>query len=171
MSAVMGWLARSRVSKKRHPSNVLSHPTGVLIIGVTCSLLFLTFAMLSFNAATGGPVVALGFLAFGLLGVYFVLEYYVVRFELLPAGLRFRTLFRGSGLIEWSMVRRVSWSDVPKWFVIVLPNGAKIRVSALLRGLPAFADAILTNVPSEYFQVEARTLLLAAAAGELPRIW
>jgi hypothetical protein len=171
IGALMSWLARSRHAPSSHPTTVLSHPPSVLVIGALFTSFFLVAAALSSKAATDGTIVALFFLGVALLSAFLLVDYFVTRFEILPQGLRFRSPMRGSGIALWHTVTQVSWSHIGKWFVIRLSSSRPVRVSAMLRGLPALAATLLQRLPRDTFDEKAHTLLEAATRGDLPRLW
>jgi hypothetical protein len=171
ISALMGWLARSRHLPTGQPTTILVHPRSVGVVGAFFTSLLILAAALSFKAPTGGPIVALLFLGFAVLSSSTLLDYFVTRFEILPEGLRFRSPLRGSGMASWHTMTRVSWSRVGKWFIIRLSAGRPVRISAMLRGLPAFAVTLLRELPRYTFDDEAHALLEATARGELPKFW
>ncbi|HEU5180416.1 MAG TPA: PH domain-containing protein, partial [Candidatus Polarisedimenticolia bacterium] len=75
------------------------------------------------------------------------------------------------GVLKWDAVRRLHYSHSAKWFRIDLADGGVVRVSAMLMGLPGFAQAALGQVSAAAIDSETRTVLEATAAGNLPRIW
>jgi hypothetical protein len=174
MTAVMGWLARSRTTP-RAPADaqMLVHPRSTLVIGMLCAGLFLTFAVLSavLPGTSGSPALSLFFLCFAFLGFVMILEYRNARHTLTPDGLSYGTLVGGTGTLRWAEVRRFSYSESAKWFRMELADGRTVRVSAMLLGLQEFAQAALAQVPPAAIDVKTRTVLQATAAGDLPRIW
>jgi Bacterial PH domain len=170
MGILMVWLTRSREVPSARPT-LLHYPPSVLVIGGLFTSLFLVFAGLSFNAPTGGLVISILFLGVALLSALPVLDYFVEAFEILPEGLKFRSLLRGSGVVPWHAIIQVSWSRLGKWFVIRLSAGRPVRVSAMLRGLPGFATTLLRVVPRHTIDEEAYKLLKATGDGNLPRLW
>ena len=172
MALVMGALARSR-QKLRPPTegNTLVHPKGILIVGVVCTGFFAACAALSFSAKTGGPVVALVFLAFALLGVPIILDYYRARHTLTATGLDYGTMFKGRHTLRWADVASVRYSHVSKWFLIESPGRPVARISAMLVGLEKFSGEVLKHVPHSRIEPDALLILKEAALGNLPSIW
>lgn len=172
MALVMGALARSR-KKPRTPTegNTLVHPKGILIAGVLCTGLFVTCAVLSFDARTGGPRVALTFLALALLGVPLIVDYYRARHTLTATGLDYGTMFKGRHMLRWADVTSVRYSHASKWFVIESPGRPVARISAMLVGLEKFSQEVLKQVPHRRIEPDALLVLKDAAQGNLPAIW
>jgi hypothetical protein len=174
MTIVMGWLAHTR----SHPraageAHTLAHPRSTLVIGLICGGFFLALAVLSavFPNKTGSPLVTLFFLAFAVLGLPLVLDYRNARHTLTPDGLRYGRMLGNGGMLRWAEVRRVHYSEAAKWFRLELAAGEIVRVSAMLKGLPEFAAAVLAQVPPAAIDPDTRAVLQATAHGELPRIW
>jgi hypothetical protein len=174
MAAVMGWLARTR-ARPRPPEerHTLAHPRSTLVIGLVCVCFFSLLAVWSalFPGKTGSPLISLFFLAFAALGVPLILDYCNARHVLTPDGLRYGKLMGGGGQMRWTEVRTLRYSQSAKWFRMDLTDGRVVRVSAMLQGLPEFAAAVLTQVPTAAIDEETRTVLEATARGELPRVW
>jgi hypothetical protein len=174
MSLLMGWLARSR-QRPRSGSQpgVLQHPRSVLVLGLVCSGLFLTFALLSLllPGETGSPLISLFFLGFALLGVPLIAEYVRVRHQLEPGGLRYQTLFGKRGFLPWSDVTCVRYSHTAKWFRIDGGAGEVVRISAMLTSLPEFARAVLEGVPRERIDPKTIPVLESTASGSPPSVW
>jgi Bacterial PH domain len=100
-----------------------------------------------------------------------ILDYRNARHTLTADGLRYGKMLGGTGTLRWADVQRLSYSQSAKWFRLDLADGRVVRVSAMLVGLPRFARAALGQVPPAALAPDARTVLEATAAGELPRIW
>lgn len=174
MGIVMGWLARSRTQPgASQGGQALVHPRSTLIIGLVCTGLFLLIAALSavFPGKTGSPLITLFFLGFAALGFLMILEYRNGRHTLTPDGLQYRRMLGSTGALRWSEVTRLRYSESAKWFRLELADGRVVRVSAMLVGLPGFAQAALGQVPPAAIDADTRSVLEATAAGNLPRIW
>ena len=172
MAIVMGALGRSR-QKLRPPTegNTLVHPKGILVLGIVCIVFFGAFAVLSAFAETGGLGIAAVFVAFALMGVPILLEYYRVRHTLTANGLEFGTLYRGRHALRWAEVARVRYSHVWKWFVLERPGQPVARISAMLIGLQKFSEEVIKHVPHSRIDPDALPILRDAAQGNLPSIW
>jgi len=57
------------------------------------------------------------------------------------------------------------------WFRVEGVRGEVVRVSAMLMSLPAFAEAILSTVPTNCIDPETSDILQETANGEPPSIW
>jgi hypothetical protein len=174
MTLVMGWLAHTRTHPRpSHEANTLAHPRSTLAIGLICGGFFLALAILSamYPGKTGSPLISLFFLAFAVLGLPLVLDYRNARHTLTADGLRYRRMLGEGGRLRWAEVRKIRYSEAAKWFRLELAGGEVVRVSAMLKGLPEFAAAVLAQVPPTAIDPETRDILQATAQGELPRIW
>ena len=165
----MAWLDRSRHAPIADPT-LLRHPSSVLVVGGFFTSLFVVCAALALKAPTGGPVISFFSLGIALLSSLPVFDYFLEAFAVLPEGLKFRSPLRGSGVVPWHTITKVSWSHVGKWFVIRLSAGRPVRVSAMLRGLPGLASTLLRVLPRHTFDEKAYDLLKATADGTLPRL-
>jgi hypothetical protein len=137
MGAVMGWMARSRDAVPS-PGSVgrMAHPKSTLIVGVVGTVFFVLLAVLSavFPGKTGTLAVSAAFLGFAALNALMLLEYRNARHELLPDGMRFGGLFRRGGTLRWAELRRVSYSESMKWFVLELGDKRLVRISVMVTG-------------------------------------
>ena len=152
------------------PARVMAQPRGVLVLGLACTGLMLLLAAVSFGAPTGGPAVSLVFLAFASMGGWMLVDYRVGRHELFPDGLRYGSI-RGGGTLRWRELRSVRWSPGMKWFRLETREGRVVRVSAMLTGLPAFAEAVLAQAEPAAIDATTREVLEHTAVGDLPKIW
>jgi hypothetical protein len=98
-----------------------------------------------------------------------VQDSYVTSFRVGLDGIRFRTPPKGRGRLQWDEVAGVSWSAPMKWFAIRTREGHTVRLPALLFGLPALAQALLTNVPRSCFEDDARHELSRRATERTPK--
>ena len=174
MSAVMGWLARTRTGPRApHDARTLAHPRSTLIVGLVCVGFFLLLAVWSFlfPGKTGTPLISLFFLGFAALGAPLLLDYRNARHVLTTDGLQYGKLFGGGGRMRWTEVRELRYSQSAKWFRLRLADGRVVRISAMLHGLPEFAAAALTQVPPAAMDADTRAVLQATAQGDLPRVW
>jgi hypothetical protein len=172
-SLITGLIAATR---KRKPTpqreGRMQYPVSILIVAVLTAGFFLVLAALSviYDNGTGGPLVGGLFVAFSLLGVYLLLEYYRVQHALTADGLDFGRLLGPRGSLKWRDVTRIQYSPAPRWFRIETGAGQLVRISAMLTGLPEFARAVLEQVPSYAIDERTRDVLQACAQGELPPI-
>lgn len=173
MTVIMGWLAKSRQKAGADTGSVLKHPRSTLIIGLVCGGFFLALAVVShlFPGKDGSLWISLFFLGFSLLGSVIIVEYVRVRHNLEPQGMRFQPLFRAPGTLLWSDVSSIRYSPSAKWFRIETRRGQVIRVSAMLTGLPAFAQAALQGISPPSMDAATRRVLEETAAGRPPSLW
>lgn len=172
---VMGWLAKTRL-RKRPPADAgkLVHPTSTLLVGLLPIVFFLGIAVISNTVGRNSSTTiwtTLGFIAFALLGVPLVAEYCFARHQVLDSGMSFGGMFGQRGRFNWSEVTRVRYGAVAKWFVLELHSGVKVRISAMLLGLPEFAAAVLAHVPRHAIDDASHGLLRETAEGNPPSIW
>lgn len=170
MSLVMVGLARSRTRNGGAAHEQLRLPKGVLALSVVGIAFFLGLAILAYPAKTGGLGVASVFMVFAALSGYLALEYFRVWHTVTSEGLDYGTMFRGRKFVRWEEVSSVNFSPAG-WFVLKAPDKPQARISAMLRGLPEFASAVLQKVPLDRLDSKTLQLLQQTAYGNLPRIW
>jgi hypothetical protein len=133
--------------------------------------MFGAFAALSYSSPTGGPLVAALFLLFALLGCYLTYAYFAERYEVRAEGLAYRTRRGAERLAPWGQICRASFGQWGMWFVLRLRDGTVLRLSALLVGLPAFAEALLRRVDPSVIADDSVDVLRRTARGDPPRVW
>jgi hypothetical protein len=174
MSLVMGWLSLSR-KRARLPAeqSVLRYPQSILILGIVCSVFFLSLSLLFFlfPGRDGSPTISLMFIGFAFLGAPLIVEYYRVMHHLEEGGIRYLPLISTPGFLPWSDIKSVRYAPSLKWFRIEGRDGRIIRVSVMLMGLPEFARAVLREVPEIRIDPVAKDLLQQTAAGYPPSLW
>ncbi len=114
------------------------------------------------------PLSLVWFVLFGLFFLWMVLEYLFVRHTVTEEGMEARELFGKRVRIRWDGVVRVYYSPLAGWFGVVDADGKVIRVSAMMLGLQEFARVMLSRVPPEVMEPEARFRLEEAARGNPP---
>ncbi len=174
MYATFRWVARSREKAGRSAEpGALFHPPAMLIIGIACSGFFIAIAILSwiYPGKDGSPALSLAFLAFALLGVPMVLDWRNARHAVSETGMRFGTMMGAGGEFSWGQVTSVDFSHSMKWFVLLIGDGRKVRVSLMLTGLPEFARQVLAHVPPAVITPSAQAVLEPTAAGNPPSPW
>src|SRR5215471_15396383 len=179
VTLVMRWLARSRLSPSsdRADDSVLENPAAILLIGVVSFVFFGTLAILSFLLPVSTPkdqwtktvlIWTSPFtLAFVTMGGYLIAQYFRERHRLEPTRLTYRTVFK-SGTLRWDEVQSVYYSSSLKWFRIQTNGGAVVRVTIMLKNLPAFARCVLANVSPSCIDAATNLVLNATASGDLP---
>src|SRR5207302_1096807 len=118
-SLVMGWVAKSRLKPRAAAgAGMMVYPVSMLIIGLVCVVVFLALAVLCwlFPGKTGSPMISLFFGGFALLGVPLVLEYVQVQFRIEPEGLHHQSLLGRRGVLPWSQIAAIRYSQAAKWF-------------------------------------------------------
>jgi PH (Pleckstrin Homology) domain-containing protein len=160
-----------RIPAGPHHAGELRYSRSTLVVGVVCSGFFVAVAALSVmfpgrNPSLGPTVV---FLVCALFSAPLILEYFRVWYRLEPEGLRYRPLVKRRGFLRWTNVRRVGYSPSLHWFHIETADGAGVRLSTTLVGLPEFARAVLDEVPAERIEAGARRVLAQIVALAPPR--
>lgn len=175
MSAVMGWLGRSRLrARPVRDAHILTHPASTFIVGLVTFALFAAIAIASNvyrNSTTTWWTTAI-FVAFAMLAGCMILEYFVVKHELAKDGLWYNGLFRWRRRhLRWSDLRAVRYAPGMKWFRLETHAGDVARVSAMLMGLPEFARLLLEHAPPGVIDTDSRLILEATAGGNPPSMW
>lgn len=75
------------------------------------------------------------------------------------------------GHLRWLEVSKLRFAPVMKWFVLEAQDGRKVRVSAMLLGLPEFAQAVLAHVPVEAIEPGTLQILQETSRGQPPSVW
>lgn len=173
MTAVMAWLARSRL-KPRPPgdSGRLYHPPSTLIVGLASFVFFAGIAVISnvyANRTTTWWTTAI-FVGFAVMSVPIMLDYFLARHAVTDEGLSYASMLRGRGYLRWSELHRVRYAPVMKWFRLETREGKVARISAMLVGLPEFAQVLLRRAPPGVIDDETAQVLRATAAGKPPAL-
>jgi hypothetical protein len=174
MSLAMGWLAKNRL--KRHPNTSprhLYHPISTLIVGLVCFVFFAGIATISnvyANKTTTWWTTTI-FIGFAAMSVPVVADYFLARHELSDAGLSYGRLSGTRGYLKWSELYRVQYAPVMKWFRLETSSGKVARISAMLVGLPEFAQHLLRHAPPEAIEKNTLHILQATAHGNPPPVW
>ena len=172
LAATMGWLSRTRFEPSDRDDELVP-PKSLFLIYAVSGAFFGAIAVLSvvFPGSDPAPWATVLFLGFCVMSVIGLVDYYRSRHVVEPEGLRYGRLAGRGGFASWSEVRSVRYVESMRWFRLELANGGVVRVSGMLKGLPVFATSVLTHVPPEALVGDTRTVLKAAATGELPSVW
>ena len=175
MAVVMGWVAKSRLRKRVGSERfVLKHPISTLVIGVVGAVLFFGVAVISNTIGknrTATVWTTAGFIAFALAFLPMIADYFFGRHRVSQHGIEYGRMFGQRGSLRWLDVHRISFAPVMKWFVLESSSGEKVRVSAMLLGLPEFARLALLHVSKEAISPDIEALLRETAQGRLPSVW
>ncbi len=175
MFVVMGWVARSRMKHRPEQfSNDMRHPPSTLVIGILGFALFAALCVISNTTgknATTSIWTSLLFLFFSAMSLAMIADYFLARHRLTSDGLEFGRLFGRRGKLRWEDVSSVEYASVMKWFRVRTKQGATIRISAMLMGLPAFAQQVLSHVAADKIAEPTRSILAEAADGRPPPVW
>jgi hypothetical protein len=175
MTVVMGWIARSRLRKRPESERyTLVHPVSTLLIGLVGAAFFFGIAVIS-NTVGKNPTATiwttLAFVAFGLASVPMIADYYLARHRVSAQGIEYGRMFGQRGTMNWSEVKAVKFAPVMKWFVLESSTGTKVRVSAMLLGLPEFARLVVLHVSPAAIDSKSKVILLETEQGKPPNVW
>lgn len=175
MTVFMGWVVKSRLGKRPDSERyTLRHPTSTLVLGVVVSVFFFGIAIIS-NTVGKNPTSTVWttalFIAFGVAGLPVIADFFFARHGVSDSGIAYGNMIGQRGNLPWSEVQSVRFSPAAKWFVLEGASGEKVRVSALLLGLPEFAHLVLVHVPTEAIEPDTIAVLQATAEGQPPCIW
>src|SRR5919201_2218379 len=173
MSLIMGWVARSRARlRPAADARRLRHPPSTLIIGLCVFLLLAGIAVISnvyANPTTSWWTTTV-FVGFALLALPIIGDYFAARHEVSEEGLRYGRLLGSAGLIRWTEVKSVRFSDLMKWFRVESQTGTVVRLSLMLMGLPEFAQLLLARAGREAIEKSTLPLLEMTASGNPPSV-
>jgi hypothetical protein len=173
MSVVLGWLARARARPVEQEADawIVRYPPATLWFGAICIGFFSIAGVALFVAGRAALFDSLGIGAMSILGLPFVVDYYVTRFEVRPDGLTFRTTFAGGGETAWTDIVEVRYRPSFKWFSLRLQGGRTVRASVMLAGLPILAKHLLASAVNASIGPEDQAILERTAAGNPPSVW
>jgi hypothetical protein len=174
MTLVMGWLGRSR--QRPRPAGhecELAHPPSTLIMGLVCFGFFAAIAILSnvYRNKTTTWLTTTVFVGFALCSLPMITDYFIGRHTVSDDGLAYRKFYGASRYLRWRDLRSVRYAPTMKWFRLETNSGDVARISAMLRGLPAFARQLLKHAPREAFDEQTLQLVQATADGRPPSVW
>lgn len=175
MTLAMRWLAKSRTSKRPDSAiGTLVHPKSTLITGIIVASFFFGIAIISNTVGKNSTTTiwtTLCFIGFGLMGIPIITDYFFGRHQVTAEGIEYGRMFGQRGTIRWPDVSMVSYSAFMRCFVLKSQSGRKIRISAMLMGLPEFARLVLLNVSHGLIDDHAHLVLRKTEQGQLPNLW
>ena len=174
MSAIMGWVARSRLRPRAAgASRQLRHPRSTLIIGLVGFVFFVALLVISnvYGNATTTWATTATFGGFALLTLPIIGDYLGARHEVSEHGLRYSRFISAGGFLPWTELKSVTFSQGMKWFRLEFRSGLVVRLSVVLMGLPEFARLLLAGTPNGVVERETRSILQATAEGNPPSVW
>lgn len=175
MSLVMTWIARSRTKPSTAiEAYTMRHPVSTLVIGLIGLFFFGSITILSNTVGKNESTsiwTTLVFLFFALLSLLVLADYLFARHHIRPDGLDCGRMFWRREFIPWRDIQNVHYSESMKWFTLRTVSGAAVRFSALLIGLPHFAQQLLNHLPPDRIDEPTQKVLKDAANGILPRVW
>jgi hypothetical protein len=151
----------------------LIHPPSTLIVGLVCLALFAGLAIVSNavpNPTTTWWTTAV-FLAFAAMAAYLLVDYARADHAVSPEGLAYRTLLGRGRFLRWSELRSVRYAPAMKWFRLEAQDGAVVRLSVMLMGLPELAREVLAQAPPSAVDANTRPILETTAQGHPPSVW
>jgi hypothetical protein len=170
ISLALAWAARS-AARRRHLTagtperQILAYPRWTVWLGLACTALFSACAWFAWHAPPrrGGPMVALVFLSFVLLGVALVVSALADTFVVDEAGLERLRLGRPRR-IDWVELARVSVPWGGQGVRLESRGGAKFEVAEMVDGFGVLCDALLTRTPDGLRVVPAASELVVKGA-------
>ena len=175
MGALGKWLGNARMAARPgSDSRVLSHPRTTLVIGVVCTAVGLAFVVLPAilvreGTVAGGVVLVFAPILFG--SAMMIREYYIVRVEVSETGMTWRKLSGARKALAWKDVKSVRYSNALKWFRVEAANGDVARLSAMLMGLPQFAQMAWDHAPAQAFDEFTMQTIQQTARGNPPSVF
>jgi hypothetical protein len=151
----------------------LIHPPSTLIVGLVCLALFAGLAIVSNavpNPTTTWWTTAV-FLAFAAMAAYVLVDYARADHAVSPEGLAYRTLLERGRFLRWSELRTIRYAPAMKWFRLEAQDGAVVRLSVMLMGLPELAREVLAQAPPSAVDANTRPILETTAQGHPPSVW
>jgi hypothetical protein len=174
MAVVMAWIARSRLrSRTASQARLLVHPPSTLVVGLVGFALFAGSAVVSnvYANKTTTVLTTAVFLGFAALSLLVVADYFLAKHEVTNEGINYRRLTGRRGSLKWAEVATVHYAPSMKWFRLATRSGEVARVSAMLVGLPEFAQLVLRQVPPSAIEPDTLPVLQATADGHPPSVW
>lgn len=164
--------SRSRRRRRSEPKR-LAHPVGTLIVGIIGLVFFGGIAVLSnvFPNKTVTWLTTTAFIAFALLAVAVIAEYFFARHEVSDEGLRYGGMTGRRGYLRWKDLRSVKYVSVMQWFRLETQSGDVARVSSMLMGLRAFARLLLANTPPHAIDPKTLQILQETAGRNYHSVW
>jgi hypothetical protein len=144
---------------------ILAYPRWVVGLGLGCAVIFSTFAWFAWHAppSRGGPMVALVFIGFGLLGVLLVISVLADTFVVDQTGLE-RLRFGRARRIAWGNLVRVSEPWGGPGIRLEARDGTTLEVAEMVDGFGVLCDALLTKAPVDMrVEAEASACVLKGA--------
>lgn len=175
MSVLMGWLGRARQRPvTRELADRLQHPIGIPVIGVIGFTFFAAVAIISNTVAKNATATIWTttiFVSFAMLSLTMVADYYFARHQYSDEGLDYGSMLGRRGHMRWKDVKSVRYVRSMKWFKLHASDGSTARISAMMMGLPGFAQRVMTQVPADSIDEKTKAILQATAQGNLPPVW
>lgn len=174
MIVVMGWLGRSRFrARPASEARYLVQPLSSLIVGLIDFAFFAGIAIISnvFPNETTTWLTTSVFAGGALMGLVIVYGYLLEKHEVADEGFTSRNLTGARISLQWSDLRSVRYAPSMKWFRLETNSGKIARISALVMGLPEFAQLLLKNAPQASIDSSTLDVLNATAAGNPPSAW
>ncbi|WP_161630603.1 PH domain-containing protein [Pseudoduganella violaceinigra] len=175
MAVMIGWVAKSRLRKRPESErNLLRHPVSTLVIGIVGVAFFFGIVIGSntvWKNQTSTIWTTVMFIAFGLLPAPLIADYLFARHRVSDTGIEYGRMLGQRGSLNWLDVRKLRYAPVLKWFELDGPSGEKVRVSAMLLGLPEFAHFVLLHVPGQAIDEKTLAILRETEQGRPPSVW
>ena len=116
-------------------------------------------------------LITMFFLCLALMGLPYVIAFFLERFAVSARGLAGTDLLGCRRRLRWRELRSVRYGGLMKQFRLETRSGQVVRLSAVLRDSPAFAQACIRHAPHGTIDAKARPVLRATARGNPPLLW
>ncbi|WP_146619937.1 hypothetical protein [Acuticoccus sediminis] len=170
----MGWLGRARL-KRRHDSemNRLVHPLPTLLLGISsCTVsVVVTIPAIALSNQHLSWWVYVFLKGLFYLSFYFLSAYFIDKHTVSSEGLQYSTIIGRQKEILWIDVQFIQYNFLMKWFQIRSRSRQVARLSAILMGLPQFAQVALEHVPNDALDRVTEDILEETARGNPPSVW
>jgi hypothetical protein len=72
---------------------------------------------------------------FGLLAIYFYIEFFTVKIQIGPKGVKGNSMWRGRRVYTWSEIENISFSHSSMWFTLTAKEKPPLRIHAMIPGI------------------------------------
>jgi hypothetical protein len=152
----------------RYERTELRAPALTLVTGAGCFLIFAAITVISnlFPNPTVTAWTTTTFVVFASLGALIFVGALVERHSISAEGVSSRTMFGIGKVATWAEISKAGYNPGMQWFYLRTTGGKVLRLSAMLVGLPKFAEMSLAHLPPSAVDPELRSLLRLIAEGQ-----
>lgn len=167
--SVIKLIGMGRLRKRpEHVAHIVVHPLSTALMGIAWSAFCWTLTAIALSPSSEPYWALIGGFGLGMPGVLLILCFFISKHEIHTKGLTSCRIFGLRRTVLWSDVVRIWYSTMRMAFVLDIRDGSRVHISALMMGLPKFAEMALANVSPSAFDETMRATLEATAAGDLP---